>query len=88
VCSKKGGNKQPHFVVQKITGGFGSFTYSHSQLTDVINYIKNQGEHHKKKSFKEEYLELLRKFDIEYNERYHSPQRHRYHRDSQRLFFW
>ena len=50
--------------------GFGSFTYSHSQLTDVINYIKNQEEHHKKRSFKEEYLELLRKFDIEYNEQY------------------
>lgn len=50
--------------------GFGSFTYSHSQLTDVINYIKNQEEHHKKKSFKEEYLELLKKFDIEYNEKY------------------
>jgi len=50
--------------------GFGSFTYSHSQLTDVINYIKNQEEHHKKKSFKEEYLELLKKFDIEYNEQY------------------
>ena len=50
--------------------GFGSFTYSHSQLTDVINYIKNQEEHHKRRSFKEEYLELLKKFDIEYNEQY------------------
>jgi len=50
--------------------GFGSFTYSHSQLTDLINYIRNQEEHHKRKSFKEEYLELLKKFDIEYNEQY------------------
>ncbi|OFX21414.1 MAG: transposase [Bacteroidetes bacterium GWA2_31_9b] len=50
--------------------GFGSFTYSHSQLTDVINYIRNQEEHHNCKSFKNEYLELLKKFDIEYNEQY------------------
>jgi len=50
--------------------GFGSFTYSHSQLTDVINYINNQEVHHKRKSFKEEYFELLKKFDIEYNELY------------------
>ncbi|NTW32464.1 MAG: IS200/IS605 family transposase [Bacteroidetes bacterium] len=50
--------------------GFGSFTYSHSQLTDVINYINNQEEHHHKKSFKEEYIELLKQFDIEYDEKY------------------
>lgn len=50
--------------------GFGSFTYSHSQLTDVINYINNQEEHHKRKTFKEEYLQILQKFDIEYNEKY------------------
>ena len=50
--------------------GFGSFTYSHSQLNDVINYIKNQESHHKRKSFKDEYLELLKKFDIEYSEQY------------------
>jgi REP element-mobilizing transposase RayT len=50
--------------------GFGSFTYSHSQLTDVIHYINNQEEHHKRKSFKEEYLELLKKFDIDYDDKY------------------
>ena len=50
--------------------GFGSFTYSHQQLTDVINYINKQEEHHKKKSFKEEYLELLKKSDIEFDNKY------------------
>lgn len=48
--------------------GFGAFSYSHSQLTTVINYIMNQKEHHKKRTFKEEYLELLQKFEVEYLE--------------------
>ena len=39
--------------------GFGAFSYSHSQLTDVIQYIKNQKEHHKKRTFKEEYFAFL-----------------------------
>ncbi|MCK4664336.1 MAG: IS200/IS605 family transposase [Bacteroidales bacterium] len=50
--------------------GFGGFSYSHSQLTNVISYINNQEEHHKKKTFKEEYLEFLKKFKIDYNEKY------------------
>ncbi|MBM2816765.1 MAG: transposase [Ignavibacteria bacterium] len=50
--------------------GFGAFSYSHSQLDTVINYIKNQELHHKKKSFREEYIELLNKFKIEFNEKY------------------
>src|SRR3989339_808518 len=50
--------------------GFGSFTYSHSQLTNVINYINNQEQHHKRKTFKEEYLEILQKYDIEFNDAY------------------
>lgn len=50
--------------------GFGSFTYSHSQLTTVINYINSQEEHHKIKTFKEEYLEFLKWFNVEYNEQY------------------
>ena len=39
--------------------GFGAFTYSKSQVHRVVRYIKNQEEHHCKKTFKEEYLELL-----------------------------
>ena len=50
--------------------GYGAFSYSHSQLDDVIAYICNQKEHHKKKSFKEEYTDFLKKFNVEYNEKY------------------
>ncbi len=50
--------------------GFGAFTYSISQLNNVIKYIKNQEEHHKKQSFKEEYISFLKNFEIEYKEEY------------------
>lgn len=50
--------------------GFGAFSYNHSQLTNVINYIKNQEEHHKKKTFKEEYVEFLKSFDVDYKNEY------------------
>ena len=50
--------------------GYGAFSYSHSQLDNVIKYIENQEKHHKKKTFREEYLEMLKKFDVIYNEKY------------------
>ena len=50
--------------------GFGAFSYGHSQLTTVINYILNQEEHHKKKGYTEEYKSFLKKFDVDYNEKY------------------
>lgn len=50
--------------------GYGAFSYAHSQLDDVYQYLLNQEEHHRRKSFKEEYLEFLRKFEIEFDERY------------------
>jgi len=50
--------------------GYGVFSYSRSQIDDVIKYIANQQEHHKKKAFKEEYLEFLKKFEVDYDERY------------------
>ena len=50
--------------------GFGGFSYSDSQLDKIINYIRNQEKHHIRKSFKEEYIEILKKFKIEYDERY------------------
>jgi REP element-mobilizing transposase RayT len=50
--------------------GFGAFSYSHSSLDNVIRYIQNQKEHHAKKSFKNEYIEFLRKFNIEYHDEY------------------
>lgn len=50
--------------------GYGAFSYSRSHLPDVIKYIENQELHHKKKTFIEEYKELLEKFEIIYDERY------------------
>ena len=50
--------------------GFGAFSYSHSHVDNVIKYIMNQKKHHHKKTFKEEYLEFLKKFNVAYNERY------------------
>ncbi len=46
--------------------GYGAFSYSHSALNNVIAYINNQKDHHKKQSFKEEYENFLDKFKIEY----------------------
>jgi putative transposase len=50
--------------------GYGAFSYSHSHIGRVYDYILNQEEHHMKKTFKEEYSELLKKFEIEHNEKY------------------
>jgi putative transposase len=50
--------------------GYGAFSYSYSQINKVYEYIKNQEEHHRKKTFKEEYMEFLQKFNVEYNEKY------------------
>ncbi len=50
--------------------GYGAFSYSKSNIAQVINYIVTQEEHHKKKTFLEEYKKILNDFDLEYNERY------------------
>jgi len=50
--------------------GFGAFSYARSQLGAVIRYIQNQQKHHAKKSFRDEYLELLEKFGVEYDQKY------------------
>ena len=50
--------------------GYGCFTVGKSQIPDVIKYIKSQREHHRKKTFQEEYLELLGKHSVDYDERY------------------
>ena|ERR1022692_2447047 len=50
--------------------GYDAFSYSHSNLDNVIKYGKNQKEHHKKQTFKEEYLEFLKKFEIEFKDEY------------------
>lgn len=50
--------------------GYGAFSYSHSQVENVYRYIKNQEAHHKKKTFKEEYTQFLKKFEVTYDEKY------------------
>lgn len=50
--------------------GYGAFSYSHSALDNVIGYIANQKEHHHKKSFREEYVDFLKKFEVEFKEEY------------------
>jgi putative transposase len=50
--------------------GYRAFSYGKSQLIDIIRYIENQEEHHKKRTFREEYLAFLDVFDVEYDEKY------------------
>lgn len=50
--------------------GYGAFSYGHSQLDTIIRYIQNQEQHHSKKSFKDEYLTLLKKFRISFENKY------------------
>ena len=50
--------------------GFGAFTYGHSQLTGIINYIRDQERHHARRTFRDEYLRFLKKYEIEHDERF------------------
>jgi len=50
--------------------GFGAFSHSRSQLDAVIHYIKNQQKHHARKTFREEYVQLLEKFEVDYDPKY------------------
>ena len=50
--------------------GFGAFSYAQSQLDNVIAYINNQEQHHRKKLFKDEYIDLLQKYNVNYDDRY------------------
>src|SRR5690606_38118960 len=50
--------------------GYGAFSYSHSHIDAVIKYILNQKEHHKKLTFRDAYLQLLKKFEVEFKEEY------------------
>ena len=50
--------------------GYGAFSYSHSHIDNVYKYILNQEEHHRKQTFKDEYLEYLEKFEIEHDDKY------------------
>jgi putative transposase len=50
--------------------GYGAFSYGQSQINNVIQYITTQERHHKKATFKEEYIKLLQKFEVEYDSEY------------------
>ena len=56
-----------HFSWQE---GYGAFSYSESQFGRVIDYIKNQKLHHQKKTFRQEYLSFLKKFNVSFDEKY------------------
>jgi REP element-mobilizing transposase RayT len=70
-CSSKWINEKK-FVSGKFNwqSGYGAFSFSHSHIDRVVKYILNQETHHKKKTFREEYIDLLKKYDIAYNEKY------------------
>jgi putative transposase len=63
--------------------GYGAFSYSHSQIDQVVHYINNQEIHHKKKTFREEYLDFLNKFEIHYDEMSHDS-----HLTQMRMTIW
>lgn len=50
--------------------GYGAFSYSHSSLDNVIRYINNQKKHHKKQTFRDEYMGFLRDFQIDFKDEY------------------
>lgn len=50
--------------------GYGAFSYSHSHVQNVIDYVLTQPEHHCNKTFKEEYLDFLKRFEISFEEKY------------------
>lgn len=61
-----------NFLNQKFAWqeGYGVFSYSKSQIDNVYKYIANQEKHHRKQTFKQEYLDFLKKFEIEFKEQY------------------
>jgi len=63
---------QKRLVVGKFSWqeGYAAFSYGKSQIDSVVKYIQRQEHHHKKRDFAEEYLELLKRFDVAYDERY------------------
>ena len=64
---KTEGEKYKNFYWQS---GYGIFSVNPSEIDIVVNYIENQKEHHKKRSFQEEFVAFLNKYRVEYNERY------------------
>ena len=63
-------DKQFTKAVFKWQEGYGAFSYSRSHVKAVIDYVLNQQEHHRKRTFLEEYQQFLEQFEIEFDERY------------------
>jgi putative transposase len=61
-----------HWITGKFVWqeGYGAFSYAHSQIENVYNYILNQAQHHAKQTFQEEYMDFLRKFESEHDVKY------------------
>jgi len=61
-----------HFIKGKFAWqeGYGAFSYAHSQIDSVYQYVLRQEEHHEKRTFKAEYLDFLEKFAVDYDEKY------------------
>ena len=76
--SKRYKNNSSRFINEKgwVNGkfawqaGYGAFSYGHSQIERVYQYISNQEKHHQKKSFKQEYFDFLEKFNVDFKEEY------------------
>jgi putative transposase len=64
---KTKGDQYKNFYWQR---GYGSFSVNPAEIDVVIRYIENQAEHHKKKTFQDEYIAFLKKYNAEYDERY------------------
>ena len=62
--------KWPHLRTFAWQAGYGSFSVGSEEYSRVLSYVRNQEEHHKKVSFKEEYLKMLKEHGVEYDERY------------------
>jgi len=60
------------YIVEKFSwqDGYGAFSYSKSHIDKVVKYVLNQSEHHKKQSFRDEYVSFLNKFEMDYNPKY------------------
>jgi len=64
--------KRNNFTAFKFNwqNGYGAFTHSHSQIDIVARYVLNQVEHHRRKTFREEYIDMLKRFQIDYKDEY------------------
>ena len=60
----------PYYADFAWQGGYGAFSIGQSQVNTVIRYLQNQAEHHKKQSFRDEYIQFLQLYNIEYDEKY------------------